>query len=160
MDIQTKVQCSCGGALAPQNIRGEAWPYKDESSVPVDGDHVMQVCTRCGESWLDDEQTEQLEAALAASYAEFRIRKQQKLIQSLVERFDLTQGSIERLLGVSAGYLSKAQHQSKVLSPTTFRLLYLLARDPYGIAREISTLDESLAPFVEHLDQELHPLLV
>jgi len=159
MTLKSQKPCLCGGQMKPKNIRGERWPYRDEPAVPITQDHMMLACAECGESWLDEAQTEALEQTLKASYALFRIAKQQEWIQTLVTRFDVSQGDVERLLGVSAGYLSKAQHQGKVLSPPTFRLLYILARDPYGTAQELSKLDESLAPLVAHFDRVQHPVL-
>lgn len=142
--------------MRPKNIRGEKWPYRDEPGMLVVRDHVLFQCSECAEGALDEAETEALETVLAESYAALRTERQKQLIQTLTGDFDLRQGDIEHLLGVSAGYLSKAQHQGKVLSPATYRLLFLLSRNPYEVAHELAKLDKGLEPLVEHLDRVRH----
>jgi hypothetical protein len=151
----------CGGKLATVNLKGEAWPYRDQPELQVARDFTVLRCTDCGESSLDAAQTEAFDAVLAESYADVRVERQSQLIQSIIRQCELRQSDLEALMGVSAGYLSKAQHQRKVLSPPTFRLLFLLAGDPSGIVRELAKLDPALDPLVRHLDHLPHsPLTV
>lgn len=86
----------------------------------------LPICSQCGEEWLDKEATERLHEALEAAYASALHDRAEWALGRL--QCAIQQRDLERLLGLSGGYLSKLKAGKKTSGPLTAVLL-LLATD-------------------------------
>lgn len=110
--------------LAYRNLRNMSVPSLD-----------LPTCSHCGETWLDKEATQQLHDALEKSFTEVLSERSIWALDKL--RGTIRQQDLERLLGLSAGYLSKVKAGKHTSGPLTAALL-LLAKD----SRRLTELQE------------------
>lgn len=124
------------GFTCPQCNRGEiesrpgphrrmAWRHIPDLALPEALE--LPTCSACGELWLDAKATRRVQEALEAEYRRQLTLKAERALDSL--RAHLPQRDLERLLGVSAGWLSKVRNGREPSAPMS-ALLMLLAERP------------------------------
>jgi hypothetical protein len=102
------------------------YAYRNIEALEAPADLEIETCVACGEEYLDEPTSERLDAALAERYAEEVRRHAVAALDKLVER--IPQQQLERLLGLSQGYLSRIRREPT--SALVANLLILLAEDP------------------------------
>ncbi|MBF5044749.1 hypothetical protein FGE12_20275 [Aggregicoccus sp. 17bor-14] len=128
---------ACGeGTIRPISRAGRTMRYRQLERLELPGDLALPTCDACGELWLDAEATEAAQRALAAEYGRQLSLRAEQAVETL--RSTLPQRDLERLIGVSAGLLSKIKN-GKETSPTLTALLLLLASRPERV-RELERL--------------------
>lgn len=134
---------TCGeGTIALRNARGLRVPYKDEREVPIEVDVEVHLCDRCGEMLLDEDAALRLDAVQESTYRRLRVRRAAEAVEGICAALDVTQRELERLIGVSDGYVSKLLHGRRVPDATTLRLLHLIHADPHAAVRRIAEIAE------------------
>lgn len=141
--------CFCGeGTIAPRNLRGAVLPYRDEREIPVEGDVFVPTCDACGESLLDEEASKALDAVLEPAYRRLRAERVQHELGSVLAALGITQGDLERLLGLSPGYVSKLIKGKRVAETPLYRFVHLLNADPqFGLRAlaDVAPIDDLVA---------------
>ncbi len=102
-------------------------PYRHIPDLALPESLELPTCSACGELWLDAKATRRVEEALEAEYRRQLTLKAEHAIDRL--QAHLPQRDLERLLGVSAGWLSKVKNGREPSAPMT-ALLMLLAEQP------------------------------
>lgn len=129
----------CGqGQIVPLARAGRTARHKNMPDLPVPADLAIPTCNVCSEEWIDGPTALALDRALEAAYQ----RQLQLLaitwLQKLAEQH-VTQRHLERLLGLSQGYLSKIRSGASHPSPMLVGYLHLLATDPERRLREVES---------------------
>jgi hypothetical protein len=134
----------CGqGTIEPRTAKGKRFRYRQMADVEIREDVMVPTCTRCGTEWLDGPSTRALDESLERAYrAELQL-KAERAIEKL--RPHIRQGDLERLLGVSPGWLSKVKSGRDVSAPLV-ALLSLLAEQPGRVAELRGLWTASHAP--------------
>jgi hypothetical protein len=109
---------------------GRRMRYRHVPDLELPADLELPTCSDCGARWLDAEATRQLEIALETAYGRELTRKAEQSIETL--RSHIAQRDLERLLGVSAGLLSKLKNGKETSAPMV-ALLMLLAERPHRV---------------------------
>ena len=139
----------CGeGTIAPRNLRGSALQYRDEREIPVEDDVFVPTCDACGESLLDEESSAALDAVLEPTYRRLRAERVRDELSSVLEALGITQGDLERLLGLSPGYVSKLLKGKRVAETPLYRFVHLLNANPkFGLhaLADVAPIDDLLA---------------
>lgn len=104
--------------------------YRHIPDLEIPEELELPTCSVCGERWLDAESTRQLELALESAYRTTLARKAEQAIEGL--RPHVSQKELERLLGVSAGLLSKLKNGKETSGPMV-AVLMLLAEKPHRV---------------------------
>jgi transcriptional regulator with XRE-family HTH domain len=125
--------------------------------LPVDV--AIPTCTNpeCGEEWLDRTIATRVDEAMKVAYQAALTSKAEDAIARLKKKSP--QRDLERLLGLSAGYLSKLKHGKETTAPLVATLM-LLANDPRRVdeLRALWTMEppqEALSiKFIEHYKPE------
>ncbi len=121
------------GHLRPVAKAGRRMPLKQIPDLEIPADVAMPTCDRCGAEILGDPELAALGAAMNAAYVQALSAKSEDAIRELAGA--IPQRELERLIGVSAGYVSKLKHaQAEPRGPLT-ALLMLLADDTRLIDR-------------------------
>lgn len=121
------------GHLRPVAKAGRRMPLKQIPDLEIPADVAMPTCDRCGAEILGDPELAALDAAMNAAYGQALSAKSEEAIRELTGA--IPQRELERLIGVSAGYVSKLKHaQAEPRGPLT-ALLMLLADDTRLIDR-------------------------
>jgi hypothetical protein len=147
LKVDSAVPCYfCGkGTIAPRNLRGSVLPYRDEREIPVEGDVFVPTCDACGESLLDEDTSKALDAVLEPAYRRLRAERVQNELSSALSALRITQGDLERLLGLSPGYVSKLLKGKRVAETSLYRFVHLLNANPkFGLRAlaEIAPIDD------------------
>jgi transcriptional regulator with XRE-family HTH domain len=122
---------TCGqGLIAPRNARGTTLAFRDEPIVPLTEDIVIPICSNCGEMRLNESLAEALDAVLERSYGELRRSQATVEISRALAALHASQSELERMLGLSAGYVSKLLRGEKITSATVIRFLHVLNAHP------------------------------
>lgn len=129
---KARVLCAtCGkGHFVPTQVMGRAFQFRDEPAVVVKEPLEIPVCDHCGERRMSIAMVDALEGALGRSYDAMRQEETARAVKEIKTKLKIRQSDIERVLGVSAGYTSKAVRGEKVLGPSTYRLLRVLGAAP------------------------------
>jgi len=148
--IDSGVPCYfCGeGTIAPRNLRGSVVQYRDERGIPVEADVFVPTCDACGESLLDDATSAALDAALEPAYRRLRAERLQHELGLALSVLRITQGDLERLLGLSPGYVSKLLKGKRIAETSLYRFVHLLNANPrFGLRAlaEVAPIDDLLA---------------
>jgi transcriptional regulator with XRE-family HTH domain len=102
-------------------------PFRQIPDLEIPADVSIPTCDTCGEEILGKDDLAALDAAMSAAYTRALSRKSEVAIRELGGA--IHQRELERLIGVSAGYVSKLKNaQSEPSGPMT-ALLMLLASD-------------------------------
>ncbi len=143
-DQDWKRSCfSCDeGTIALGNARGLVARYRDEREVPIDVDLLVRLCDHCGEMLLDADAAARLDAVLEPSYRRLKVRRVMEEVEGIRAALGISQRDLERLIGVSDGYISKLLHGRRVPKATTLRLLHLIRADPHAAVRRIAEIAE------------------
>jgi transcriptional regulator with XRE-family HTH domain len=139
----------CGeGTIALRNLRGSVLQYRDEREIPVEGDVFVPTCDACGESLLDDDTSKALDAVLEPAYRRLRADRVRDELAQVLSALEITQGDLERLLGLSPGYVSKLLKGKRVAETTLYRFVHLLNANPkFGLRAlaDVAPIDDLLA---------------
>jgi hypothetical protein len=143
MTSRTKRQCAECGERAVVGVAraGRMTTYRNlELEVPA---HIsVPTCTRCGAEWIDDAAAKALDKALEGVY-ESKLRNR---LDTALERILSEEGSqvrVERILGVSPGYLSKLKRGKRSPSAEMVSALALVSANP---KRRLAELDNFYNP--------------
>ncbi len=120
--------CSaCGtGRVRRIAVPGRRMAYMQIPDLELPADVELPTCNACGEVYADsDADADALDAALERAFTEAVSAKAQTALSELVLRGH-KQRDLERLLGLSAGYLSKLK-SGKDVSPQLASCLMMLA---------------------------------
>jgi transcriptional regulator with XRE-family HTH domain len=103
-------------------------PFKQIPDLEIPADVAIPTCDHCGAEMMGKKDLAALDAAMARAYASALASKAEEAIRVLGETAN--QRDLERLLGLSAGYLSKLKNGKAEPSASTTALLMLLADHP------------------------------
>jgi hypothetical protein len=147
--VDSGVPCYfCGeGTIAPRNLRGSVLQYRDERAIPVEADVFVPTCHACGESLLDDATSAALDA-LEPAYRRLRAEHLQHELGLALSALKITQGDLERLLGLSPGYVSKLLKGKRIAETSLYRFVHLLNANPqFGLRAlaDVAPIDDLLA---------------
>ncbi len=137
-DVAWPIRCAqCGtGDIAPMARPGRTARYKTVAALAIPEDLEIPTCEVCGAEWIDEKTAAAVDAALESAYQRrLRAMAAGELQKLAAQR--VTQRRIERLLGLSQGYLSKIRSGVSNPSPMLVGLLHLLASDPERRLREV-----------------------
>lgn len=120
----------CGGTVRPVAKPGRTTIYK-HVEIPVPADLAIRTCDNCGEEYTHASEAAAHDAALEPV---FRETVRSKLVAALValEPID-SMRRIERVLGLSEGYLSRLKKNRGEASPQLVSTLCLLATSPQSL---------------------------
>jgi transcriptional regulator with XRE-family HTH domain len=122
---------SCNrGEIVMRAGPGRRMRYRHIPDLELPADLQLPTCSACGHQWLDAEAARRLEVVLEESYRAELVRKAEQSIEAL--RKHLPQRELERLLGVSSGWLSKVKNGKETSAPMA-ALLMLLAEQPHRL---------------------------
>lgn len=140
---KARVLCAtCGkGHFVPTQVMGLAFQFRDESAVVVNEPLEIPVCDHCGERRMSVAMVDAFEGALERSYDATRQTETARTVNEIKAKLNIRQSDIERVLGVSAGYTSKAVRGEKVLGPSTYRLLRVLGAAPRETLSVLGEID-------------------
>jgi len=119
------------GLIEPVAVAGRRAPFRNIPDLELPATVSIPTCRSCGEEWFDAKTTEAVQRALEEAYPQALGSKAAVAIEALTQHS--TQQELERLLGLSAGYLSKIKSGKEVSSPLA-ALFLLLADDPKRLA--------------------------
>lgn len=120
---------SCGvGTVEPARGTGRRWHYKTIRDLELPEAVELPTCSSCGEVWIDEAAAERLGEVLEPVYRAALVGKVEKSIDVL--RSHHGQRTVEKRLGLSAGYLSKLRQEARAASPALVAALMLLAEHP------------------------------
>lgn len=117
--------------------------YRTLPRVEVPADLELPTCDNCGTEWLDETYASRLDAALEEAYRSEMGTRVLAALNSIVST--MPQRDLERLVGLSPGYLSKLRSRDRVPRPDLVALLTLLANDVERI-NEVKQLWRDSAP--------------
>jgi len=143
MTSTTKRRCGQCGARAVIGVTraGRLTMYRNlELEIPA---HVVvPTCTKCGAEWIDEAAAKALDEALERVYeSKLRARLDTALEKILSE--EGSQARVERVLGVSPGYLSKLKLGKRHPSAEIVSALALVSANP---KRRLAELDNFFNP--------------
>jgi hypothetical protein len=112
---------------------GRRMPLKQIPDLEIPAHFAIPTCDRCDAEILGDAELVTLDSVMKSAYAQALSSKSEQSIRDL--QGEVHQRELERLIGVSAGYVSKLKHaQAEPGGPIT-ALLMLLADEPRLIER-------------------------
>lgn len=120
-------QCN-NGEIRDVARAGRRAPFRATVDLEIPADIAIPTCTNsdCGEEWIDSALASRILAALEGVYQTVLSAKAENAIEKL--KGEISQKDLERLLGLSAGYLSKLKHGKETTAPLV-AVLMLLAND-------------------------------
>lgn len=109
---------------------GRRMHFRNIPDLEVPESVTIPTCSEpeCGEEWTDREVAARVDEAMKVAYQAALTGKAEEAISSLKKR-KVPQRDLERLLGLSAGYLSKLKQGKETTAPLV-AVLMLLASDP------------------------------
>jgi transcriptional regulator with XRE-family HTH domain len=122
--------CTDGEIVMRKAGPGRRVRYRHIPDLETPAELELPTCAACGQQWLDAEASRRLEGALEEAYRAELVRKAERSIETL--RQHIPQRELERLLGVSAGWLSKVKNGKETSAPMA-ALLMLLAEQPHRV---------------------------
>jgi hypothetical protein len=125
-------------------VEGRRSPWHQFTSLPVPADLEIPTCSNCGSEWINREVAEKLDAALAKAAAARRLQLVQESLAELRPR--LQQQELERLLGLSGGYVSKVKHGKEDPSDYLVVAMLLLASRPEAVEQVKRSWDTGHLP--------------
>lgn len=141
---------TCGkGHFLPTQVMGQAFRFRDEPAVVINEPLELPVCDVCGEMRLSVAMVDAFEAALERSYEAMRQAQTVQMVAQLKDKLRMRQSDIERVLGVSVGYASKALRGEKTLGPSTYRLLRVLSAAPRETLHALAEVDPEVRKIEE-----------
>ncbi|MEK7706036.1 MAG: hypothetical protein AAB426_13835 [Myxococcota bacterium] len=126
----------CGeGTVRKVSQAGRFASFKTMQQLEIPEDFEIPTCERCGAEWLDAKTAQALDKVLAVAYRAELSRRAQESIAKIAQR--RPQCRLEKLLGLSQGYLSKLKSGDRAASPELVAQLALVARNPEKRIREL-----------------------
>lgn len=122
--MTTCARCEVG-EVRPVSQAGRRWNYRTIPDLQLASGIEIPTCSHCGERWINSTRRKALESALEAEFKETVFQKASRAIEAL--RGMHRQRNVERLLGLSGGYLSKIVGRDRDPSPTLTAALMLLS---------------------------------
>ena len=128
----------CGqGTIRLVATPGRTWRYK-RFILDVPADFEIPTCDHCGEEWLEADRADELDNVLHGQYVERLTARFDQAIAVL--RQYRSQRVLERLLGLSQGYLSKLISRTSVPSEQLVTEVVLIANSPDDRLREVEAV--------------------
>jgi hypothetical protein len=130
-------RCACCGnnSVRPRTGAGRFRPYRMMPALALPGDLPIPTCGRCHAQYIDGATADALSQALHAAFeAELRRRAREAVAQVCKH---ISQRRLEKLIGLSQGYLSRLHAEQGTPSAALVALLALLAQDPPARLREV-----------------------
>ena len=139
----------CGArAVKPRTGKGRTTRYRTMPYLRIPDAALIPTCARCGSEYLDEKTCEELSPLLHKVYLEC-LRTRVRLAIDFLSRH-ISQCRLERILGLSQGYLSRLRAGAGNPSPELVSHLALLCHDaPRSLSR--------LQRFWTLPDDEWHP---
>ena len=140
----------CGArAVKPRTGKGRTTCYRTMKYLRIPDAALIPTCARCGSEYLDEKTCEELSPQLHKVYLAC-LRTRVRLAIDFLSRY-IAQRRLERILGLSQGYLSRLRAGAGNPSPELVSHLALLCHDaPRSLSRlqRFWTLpdDESIRP--------------
>lgn len=119
--------CGCGLKMWPAGP-GQTVRYRNLGKVPLPPQVAVPTCPRCLVRWIDADTASTLEPLLRPVYEAALRQRARESIDVLMQH--KSQRQIERLLGLSQGYLSRLRAGASTPSAELVSHLALLAREP------------------------------
>lgn len=125
----------CGiGEVVPVSDPKRTWPHRTIPDLRLPSSVQIPTCSHCGEQWIDDATGRLISEAAERAFKDALQSKAEAAIQAL-QSAGHSQRALERLLGLSQGYMSKLTGADRDPSPTLVAALMLLADAPIRVAR-------------------------
>lgn len=127
----------CGAAaIMLKSGTGRNFPYRNLAGVPISDTLLLPTCPRCDQLSLDAEARAALAPVLAAQYRQILRERARRAIKTLVAH--ISQSKLEKLLGLSHGYLCRVRAGKGTPSFALEVLLTVMAADPAVHLSQIS----------------------
>lgn len=128
----------CGiGKILPVARAGRKAQYKTmELEIPATV--VVPTCDNCGAEWMDRATARKIDHAMEAVYRQALRNMLLTLLDQITAHAPMRQ--VERLIGLSEGYLSKVKSGRSEASAELLSSLSLLARDVSGGLKDLGRL--------------------
>jgi transcriptional regulator with XRE-family HTH domain len=131
--MKTFICPTCNKGEVKDTVRaGRRMRFRNIPDLEIPSDIVIPTCTNpdCGEEWIDGAVASRVDEAMKSVYQTALTAKAEEAISKLKKK--APQRDLERLLGLSAGYLSKLKHGKETTAPLVVALM-LLASDPQRV---------------------------
>ncbi len=117
---------ACGeGQVAPIAVEGRVMPFRQMPDLRVPADVAIPTCDHCGEEFFDAALAREVDERMEDVYQQALAAKAEVAIREL--KGTIPQRDLEKLVGLSAGYLSKLKGGKGASAPLV-TLLMLLSR--------------------------------
>lgn len=129
--------CACCGnrTVRPRVGAGRFKPYRMMPALALPDDFPIPTCSRCRAEYIDGPTADALSHALLAAFEEDLRRRARAAVAEVCGH--ISQRRLEKLVGLSQGYLSRLHGGHGTPSAALVALLTLLARDPLVRLREL-----------------------
>jgi hypothetical protein len=121
------------GHLRLVRKRGRRMPLRQIPDLEIPADVPIPTCDHCGAEILGEKDLAVFGNAMKAVYAQALQTKTEAAIRAIARTTN--QRELERLIGVSAGYISKLKNAQSEPSGPLAALLMLLADEPWAASR-------------------------
>jgi len=131
-------RCSCcrGHTVRLRQRPGRTISYRTFPALPLPASLPIHACSRCGAEYPERQDGRELDRVLEKLFqAELR-RLAEREIRALTAH--VSQRNLERLMGLSQGYLCRLAAKAGNPAPPLVLLLALLAKDPEMRLRELA----------------------
>jgi hypothetical protein len=108
-------------------VAGRRTRFRCIPDLEIPAEVAIPTCEHCGTEYIDAQVAQQIDAGLKEAFQQVLAQKMEAALETLVPY--TPQRELERLLGLSGGYLSKLK-AGKETSATLVATLMLLAADP------------------------------
>ncbi len=118
----------CAGTVTLRQAPGRTYSYRIFPALTVPASVQIPTCRRCAATYVDEQTAAALLPVLEAEYKRELSHRARQSLAELAPR--LSQRSLERMLGLAQGYLSRIARGHGTPSAQLVILLALLAQDP------------------------------
>ncbi len=123
----------CGiGEVFPVADAERTWPHRTIPDLRLPSHVEIPTCDHCGEQWIDEATGGRIGEAAERAYKDALQKKAEAAIRTLQD-CGHSQRDLERVLGLSQGYLSKLTGADRDPSPSLVSVLMLLAAVPLRV---------------------------
>jgi len=131
----------CGeGRIRPVTKQGRTMPYRTMLALEIPTEVPIPTCDHCGSEWIDEQTAAALDEVLEQQYRT-ELQARLKLALQQIETYAQISGrKLERLLGLSEGYLSHVDNERGNPSAQLVSALALVAEDPKHRLSELERL--------------------
>jgi NMD protein affecting ribosome stability and mRNA decay len=143
MTNKTKRLCGQCGERAVVGLAraGRTTTYKN-LDLEIPSDVTVPTCENCGAEWIDETTAQVLDNTLEGAYHD-KLRERFDTALKIILNDDSNQTRVERLLGVSPGYLSKLKLGKRQPSSEIVSVLALVSKSP---KRRLAELEKFYHP--------------